>query len=132
MKGLSKTARLKRKNRNLVTMKFNMMNCILETVSTIFLYFLNNDLSVIIYILVLSFGTPLVYILGIEESKKTSRRASLPLSKAVAKRQGQKNSKVPQQPQNLDQVELVDLEAPQSHDGSVTTSVVVPLFTKVR
>ena len=136
MKGLSQTARLKRKNRNLVTMKFNMLNCLLETVSTIFLIFLNNDLAVIIYILVLSFGTPLVYILGIEDSKKMSKKASLPTLqvKAVAKSPGEKIFKVMEQQQqqkNQNQVELVDIESSsQSNNGSVSN--VVPLFIKVR
>ena len=111
VKGLSQTAKLNRKNRNLVTMKYNMMNCALETVSTILLLYFYNDLSVIVYILVLSLGTPLVYIIGIKESKNVSKQASLPQVKAFAKRPGPKVLNVTQ-----DKMEIEDLETPQSNE----------------
>ena len=92
-------------------MKYNMMNCALETVSTILLLYFYNDLSVIVYILVLSLGTPLVYIIGIKESKNVSKQASLPQAKAFAKRPGPKVLNVTQ-----DKMEIEDLETPQSNE----------------
>ena len=58
--GLSSSARVLRKRRNLVSMRFNMINWLLETVSLI-LYLNKNDVFLtVLYILVNSCGTPLV------------------------------------------------------------------------
>ena len=73
MKGLSDSARLKRKNRNLVTMKFNMINWALETVGTILVIILPTSSSIILSMLLSSCGTPVVYLLGIEDNLKTAR-----------------------------------------------------------
>ena len=73
--GLSNSARMKRRNRNLVTMKFHMFNWILETLSTILVLIdLNlNRFSTLIYIFTISYGTPLVYFMGIEENRKMAQ-----------------------------------------------------------
>ena len=73
VKGLSESARLKRKNRNLVTMKFNMCNWLLELVGTLLIIFLPNSSCFIIYMLLNSCGPPVVYFMGIEENSKTAR-----------------------------------------------------------
>jgi len=66
---------MKRRNRNLVTMKFHMFNWILETLSTILVLIdLNlNRFSTLIYIFTISYGTPLVYFMGIEENRKMAQ-----------------------------------------------------------
>ena len=66
---------MKRRNRNLVTMKFHMFNWILETLSTILVLIdLNlNRFSTLIYIFTMSWGTPLVYFMGIEENRKMAQ-----------------------------------------------------------
>ena len=72
--GISSSSRKQRRNRNLVTMKFNLVNWILETCTTILVaivppyrYF------TLLYILVNSCGTPLVYFLGIEENRTMAK-----------------------------------------------------------
>ena len=77
VKGISDNARLKRKNRNLVTMKFNMINWALETLGTLFIIVLPTSSSFIIYMLLSSCGTPVVYFLGIEENMKTAREIGM-------------------------------------------------------
>ena len=72
--GLSTTARNQRKNRNLVTMKFNMFNWILETLSSFLVLILPSyRYFTILYILVNSCGTPLVYFMGIEENRSMAK-----------------------------------------------------------
>ena len=75
LSGISNSVRLKRRNRNLVTMKFHMFNWILETLSTILvLDDLNlNRFTTLIYIFTMSCGTPLVYFMGIEENRKMAQ-----------------------------------------------------------
>ena len=79
--GLSNQARTLRKNKNLVSMKFNMSNWLLETASLILVtigHYLENSYNITfysftfytLYILVNSCGTPLVYFLGIEENRR--------------------------------------------------------------
>ena len=68
--GLSSNARQIRKHRNIVTMKFNMFNWILETLINILILSGSNRIFTILYILVMSCGTPLVYFMGIEENRK--------------------------------------------------------------
>ena len=59
--------------KNIVTMKFNMINWVLETFVNILILFDNSRLSTIIYILIMSGGTPLVYFMGIEENRKIAQ-----------------------------------------------------------
>ena len=58
--GISRTARVLRKRSNLVTMRFNMINWLLETVSLVLVMFKENVFLNILYLLVNSCGTPLV------------------------------------------------------------------------
>ena len=71
--GLSSSAKNRRKRGNLVSMQFNMFNWLLETVSLILVYFSSNIFSTILFLLVTSCGTPLVYYLGIEDNRKKAR-----------------------------------------------------------
>jgi len=73
VKGVSNFVRNKRKNRNLVTMKFNMFNWMLETVSTFMMFIFINRFSTLLYVLVNSCGTPLVYVMGIEENRNMAK-----------------------------------------------------------
>ena len=58
--GISQSAKVLRKRRNLVSMRFNMMNWVLETVSLILVMIKDNVFVSILYLLVNSCGTPLV------------------------------------------------------------------------
>ena len=62
-------ARLKRKQRNLVTMKFNVINSLLEMIGTLIVMVDNQEIMAVLYILFTSCGTPLVYYLGMEENR---------------------------------------------------------------
>ena len=63
--GLSTAAKIARKRRNLVTMRFNMINWLLETVSLILVIIKDNEFLTIFYLLVNSCGTPLVILFRI-------------------------------------------------------------------
>ena len=52
-------------------MKFNMINWVLETFSTILVLMKVNRIFYILYLFVT--GTPLVYYLGIEENRKSAK-----------------------------------------------------------
>ena len=54
-------------------MQFNMFNWLLETVSLILVYFSASMFITILYLLITSCGTPLVYYLGIEENRQLVR-----------------------------------------------------------
>ena len=72
--GISSMVRKQRKNRNLVTMKFNMFNWILDTISTLLVMIVNPvKYFTLLYILVISCGTPLVYFMGIEENRNMAK-----------------------------------------------------------
>ena len=71
--GLSISARNARWTRNLVSMRFNMINWLLETVSTSLVLVGENKFFTILYLLVNSCGTPLVYYLGIENNRREAR-----------------------------------------------------------
>ena len=71
--GLSISARNARRTRNLVSMRFNMINWLLETVSTSLVLVGENRFFTILYLLVNSCGTPLVYYLGIEDNRREAR-----------------------------------------------------------
>ena len=78
VRGLSESARLKRKNRNLVTIKFNMINWALETLGTLSIVVLpTSTYFFLLYMLLCSCGTPVVYFLGIEENMKTAREIGM-------------------------------------------------------
>ena len=73
MNGLSTAAKIARKRRNLVSTQFNMINWLLETVSLVLVMFVEKQMLTILYLLVTSCGTPLVYYLGIEENRQKAR-----------------------------------------------------------
>ena len=54
-------------------MKFNMINWVLETFSTILVLIKQNRIFYILYIFINATGTPLVYYLGIEENRKAAK-----------------------------------------------------------
>ena len=58
--GISSSAKVLRKRRNLVTMRFNLINWVLETTSLILVVIEDNMLLNTLYLLVTSCGTPLV------------------------------------------------------------------------
>ena len=74
VQGLSKEAKSKRRQRNLVTMKFNFLNWMLETITILIVVINPNELMNVIYNFVNSSGTPLVYFLGIEENRKAMKQ----------------------------------------------------------
>ena len=74
VQGLSKEAKSKRRQRNLVTMKFNFLNWMLETITILIVVINPNELMNVIYNFVNSCGTPLVYFLGIEENRKAMKQ----------------------------------------------------------
>ena len=51
-------------------MKFNLLNWILDTISTLLVILIKNPYSTVVYLLIISCGTPLVYYLGIEENRR--------------------------------------------------------------
>ena len=55
-------------------MQFNMFNWLLQTVSLILVTIVHYLLLDILYILVTSCGTPLVYYLGIEENRRLAKK----------------------------------------------------------
>ena len=71
--GLNENARSKRKRKNLVSMKFNMLNWILETFVNILILFGHSKVSTILYVLIMSGGTPLVYVMAIEDNRKLAK-----------------------------------------------------------
>ena len=70
MSGLSEAARTKRKRRNLVTMKFNLLSFVLEAASVILVALFRLHLVRLLYLLVNYCGTPLV----ITHNKKVSTK----------------------------------------------------------
>ena len=69
--GLSEAARAKRKRRNVVTMKFNLLNYLLETLSMVLTLAVRSYLVGLLQLLVTSCGTPLVYYLGMEDNRQS-------------------------------------------------------------
>ena len=63
---------MKRRRQNLVSMQFNMINWLVETVS-LFLVIFEDYKFDILYLLVASCGAPLVYYLGIEDNRRKAR-----------------------------------------------------------
>ena len=72
--GLSDTAKKRRKHRNVVTMKFNLINYLVETLSGILFLVVKNFFVDMLYLLLNCCGTPLVYYLGIEENRKQAEQ----------------------------------------------------------
>ena len=54
-------------------MQFNMINWMVEAVSLFLVMFNESEFFDILYLLVTSCGTPLVYYLGIEDNRKKAR-----------------------------------------------------------
>ena len=71
--GLSTAARTRRKRRNLVSTQFNMINWMLELLSLLPVIFQEKQIFTILYLLVTSCGTPLVYYLGIEDNRQKAK-----------------------------------------------------------
>ena len=71
--GLSSTSKNRRKRRNLVSMQFNMINWMVEAISLFLVIFNESEFFDILYLLVTSCGTPLVYYLGIEDNRRKAR-----------------------------------------------------------
>ena len=67
--GLSYNAKKNRRNRNLVSMKFNLVNWMFESLSTLLVFVNINRFSGLFYVLVMSCGTPIIYLIGIEENR---------------------------------------------------------------
>ena len=68
--GLSAEARQRRKNRNLVSMRFNLINWALDTLVLILSAQLINRFVHVFFFLVSSCGTPVIYYLGIEDNRR--------------------------------------------------------------
>ena len=75
VQGLSHLSLKRRRNQNLVTMKFNMINWTLDTTITLALFLVSSTspLTLILYLTVMSCGTPIVYFMGIEENRQRAR-----------------------------------------------------------
>ena len=71
--GLSSSAKMTRRKQNLVSMQFNMINWLVETVSLFLVMFEDYEFFTILYLLVTSCGAPLVYYLGIEDNRLKAR-----------------------------------------------------------
>ena len=69
MAGLSDAAKNRRKRRNVVTMKFNLINYVVETVGVIMCLVVKNFFVDMLYLLFNWCSTPLVYYLGMEENR---------------------------------------------------------------
>ena len=67
--GLSDAAKKRRKRRNVVTMKLNLINYVVETVSLILSLVVKNFFMDLLYLLFNWCSTPLVYYLGMEENR---------------------------------------------------------------
>ena len=67
--GLSDAAKKRRKRRNVVTMKFNLINYVVETVGVIMCLVVKNFFVDLLYLLFNWCSTPLVYYLGMEENR---------------------------------------------------------------
>ena len=67
--GLSDDAKKRRKRRNVVNMKFNLINYVVETLGLILSLVVKNFFVDLLYLLFNWFSTPLVYYLGMEENR---------------------------------------------------------------
>ena len=71
---MSENAKLKRINNNLVTMKYNVINNILTILSSLIFLIMRNGIALMMYLSVTSCGSPLVYLVGIEENRKKLKK----------------------------------------------------------
>ena len=71
--GLSSTSRQSRRSKNLVSTKFNLANWLLEMLGTFLVLIDINRFFTILYLLIMSCSTPLVYYLGIDENRKMAK-----------------------------------------------------------
>ena len=71
-KGLSERVLMSRKRRNLVNVKFNLFNWILDT-SCILLVLVSSEEFQIVYLLFISCGPPLLYFMGMEDNRKATK-----------------------------------------------------------
>ena len=69
MSGLTKAAKTKRKHRNFVTMKFNLLSFVLEAASVILVALFRTYLPRLFYLIVNYCGTPLVHYINITTSR---------------------------------------------------------------
>ena len=92
--GISLECRKQRKNRNLVTVKFNMFNWILETLSTFLVLIFRSRILSILYIITLSCGTPVVYFLGIEENRRKVKEYFIANIRTFSKKKENKQSNI--------------------------------------
>ena len=70
--GLCVKSRISRKKRNLVTIKFNLFNWVLETFSILIVLVEFSNFVTILYLLINSCGPPFVYFMGIEENRQAA------------------------------------------------------------
>ena len=68
--GLSEKQKQKRRHKNMVSIRFNLMNWMLESVMILMIFLTTDKMFQTAFILVTSIGTPLIYYLGIEENRK--------------------------------------------------------------
>ena len=68
--GLSDEAKQRRRQKNLVSIRFNLMNWMLESLMILMIIMTTKKMFQTTFILVTSIGTPLIYYLGIEENRK--------------------------------------------------------------
>ena len=68
--GLSAEARKRRRQKNLVSIKFNLMTWVLDSLMIVMIVMTTDKLLQTSFMLVTSIGTPLIYFLGIEENRK--------------------------------------------------------------
>ena len=66
---MSDAAKKRRKRRNVVNMKFNLINYVVETLGLILSLVVKNFFVDLLYLLFNWFSTPLVYYLGMEENR---------------------------------------------------------------
>ena len=68
---MSDAAKKRRKRRNVVTMKFNLINYVVETVGVIMCLVVKNFFVDLLYLLFNWCSTPLVYYLGMEDNRQS-------------------------------------------------------------
>ena len=73
-----------------MTLKYNMLNWALETFCTVMVIIIINDVIVIVFILIMSCGTPLVYSLGIEDNRNDTKEVLMSRITALTKKNKKK------------------------------------------
>ena len=100
--GLSEKAKLKRKNNNLVTMKYNLIISILSIVSSLIFLIIRNRISTMVLLFVISCGSPIVYLMGIEENRKNTKKL-LKLKLEIFDKKESTSEEVNQNPDEVNQ-----------------------------